>query len=60
MTQLATPMETLRDSGLSYADIERLTWLKYQIRTGKRTDTPIESKRLAFARYLYQHGHIVK
>ena len=58
MTQVVTAMRTMRESGLSYDDVFRLMWLKYQVLTGKRTDTPIEEKRLRFARYLYENGVI--
>ena len=56
MKQAVTTMRTMRESGLSYDDIFRLTWLKYQVRIGKRSDTPIQEKRLRFAKYLHDCG----
>jgi hypothetical protein len=47
-------MRTIRESGLSYDDMFRLMWLKYQVRSGKRSDTPIVEKPLRFAKHLYE------
>ena len=58
MNQVVTTMRTMRESGLSYDDVFRLMWLKYQVRMGKRTDTPMDAKRLQFAKYLYERGDI--
>ena len=56
---LSETIELMRTSGLEAADLVRLTWLKYQIRTGKRTEVPMEHKRLMFVRYLVEEGRIV-
>ncbi|HZT07757.1 MAG TPA: hypothetical protein VFC51_12050 [Chloroflexota bacterium] len=58
MNQMVADIRTMRESGLSYEEMLHLAWLKHQVRSGKRTETPIEYKRLLFLRYLFSQGLI--
>lgn len=58
MQQLSSAFQSMRSSGLHVDDMVRLAWLKYEVQTGKRSEITIDSKRLAFFRYLFEHGWI--